>query len=131
MSNMYEIARLNRTMDSISHQQGDFTPNPLKNWMKKDGGINRFYVYILKLNCGRFYIGHTRELIERITEHKEGQTISTAGENPKLRYFEMLPTREEAIAREHELKRLVKHNQREIYRMIWNFHDLISEIDIS
>ena len=118
-------------MNTVSKQKRPYNPKPLKSWSKKDGGINQFYVYILRLNNGKFYVGHTKELITRITEHREGQTISTAGENPKLRYFEVFPTREEAMVREHELKRHIKHDQREIYRMIWNFHDLISEIDMS
>lgn len=131
MSNMNRTANLSNMMDSVSYQQRVYTPNPSKTWWKKDEGISKFYVYILKLECGKLYVGHTRELIERMLEHKEGRTISTAGENPKLRYFETLPTREDAMRREHEIRRLIKYQEREVLRMIWNFHDLISEIDMS
>jgi len=117
-------------MSSLSFLQPVYTPNPVRSWIKKDRGINRFYVYILKLNNGKFYVGQTRQLLERMAEHKEGQTISTAGANPKLRYFEILPTREEAMRREHELKRLARHDTREMYKIIRTFHELISEIDM-
>jgi putative endonuclease len=116
---------------SLICREHEYFPNPLKAWVKKDEGNSMFYVYVLMLNCGKFYVGHTRDLKDRIAEHKEGQTISTAGENPRLRYFEIFPTREGAMRREQELKKVAKHNEREIYRMIWNFHDVISELDMS
>ena len=117
-------------MSSLSFLQPVYTPNPVRSWTKKDRGINRFYVYVLKLSNGKFYVGQTRKLLERMAEHKEGQTISTAGANPKLRYFEILPTREEAMRREHELKRLARSDTREMSKIIRTFHDLISEIDL-
>jgi predicted GIY-YIG superfamily endonuclease len=89
-------------MNPLSNPKRVFNPNPLKPRSGKDGGIDRFYVYILKLDNGRFYIGHTKDLSARITEHKEGQTISTAGENPKLCYFEIFPTRGKAMVREYD-----------------------------
>jgi putative endonuclease len=98
--------------------------------VKKDRGIHRFYVYILKLSNGKFYVGQTRKLLERISQHREGLTISTAGANPRLRYFEILPTREDAMFREHELKRLARNDNRELCKIIRTFHDIISEIDI-
>ena len=117
-------------MNSLSFLQPVYTPNPVRSWMKKDRKVHRFFVYILKLDNGKFYVGQTRKLLERMAEHREGQTISTAGANPKLRYFEILPTREDAMLREHELKRLARLDTREMCKMIRSFHDLISEIDI-
>lgn len=118
-------------MNSVSFLQKGYTPHPSKYWGKKDEGSKKFFVYILKLDSGELYVGQTRELRERILEHKEGITPSTAGENPKLRYFEILSTRKEAMSREHEIKYLVKNNRREIFRMITEFHALISEVDKS
>jgi len=117
-------------MNSLSFLQPNYIPNPVRSWIKKDRESHRFYVYILKLDNGKLYVGQTRKLLERISQHKEGQTISTAGTNPKLRYFEILPTREDAMRREHELKKLARSDNREMYKMIRTFHDLISEIDI-
>ena len=118
-------------MNSVSTPQKSYIPHPSNSWRKKDEGITKFYVYILKLDNGELYVGHTRELRERMLEHKEGITCSTAGEHPKLRYFEILPTREKAMMRESEIKFLIKNNRREIFRMITEFRDLISEIDNS
>jgi putative endonuclease len=121
---------IDNIMNSLSLIETRYTPNPVKSWEKKDRGIHRFFVYILKLDNGKFYVGQTRELLERISQHREGQAISTAGAHPRLLYFEILPTREDAMRREHELKRLTRNDTRELCKMIRTFHDIISEIDI-
>jgi predicted GIY-YIG superfamily endonuclease len=118
-------------MNSTSVQKRVYTPNPSKLWGKRDEGVNKFFVYILRLESGELYIGHTRELRERMLEHRDGITASTAGGNPKLQYFEILPTRESAMLREHEIKIILKNNRREIYRMISAFRELISEVEQS
>ena len=99
-------------------------------WAKGDKGTERFFVYILKLEDGDFYVGQTRELRERLSEHRDQKTASTARRNPKLQYFEVLPTREAAELREAELKKLKDSNPRQIRRMIISFHDLIREVQL-
>jgi predicted GIY-YIG superfamily endonuclease len=111
--------------------RGVYVPNPSKFWSKRDEGVNRFFVYILRLENGELYIGHTRELRERMLEHRDGNVEATEGKNPKLRYFETLPTRESAMLRENELKEILKNNRRAIYRIIGDFRELISEVDQS
>ena len=108
-----------------------YVPNPSRFWSKRDAGVNRFFVYILRLENGESYVGHTRELRERMLEHRDGNVASTEGRNPKLRYFETLPTRESAMLRENELKEILQKNRRAIYRMISDFRELISEVDQS
>ena len=120
--------RFDIIINSVSMQQQAYTPNPPKFWAKKDEGVTRFFVYILLLEDGEIYVGHTRELRERMLEHRNGITSSTAGRNPRLRYFEITPTREAAMLREHELKQVVKKNRREIFRMITSLQDLVSEL---
>jgi len=97
-------------------------------WNKHDEAATRFFVYVLSLDGGKFYVGQTRELRERLSEHKDGKTPSTAGANPKLKYFETLPTREAAEYREAELKKIAESNPREIRRMIINLRDLVFEL---
>jgi len=97
-------------------------------WKKGDRGAGEFFVYVLKLDNGDFYVGHTRELRERLSEHKDQKVSSTAGRKPKLQYFEVLSTREAAELREAELKRVKDSNTRQIRRMIIAFHDLVREI---
>jgi predicted GIY-YIG superfamily endonuclease len=99
-------------------------------WIKNDTSCNQFFVYILKLENGEFYIGHTRELQERLIEHKEGLTTSTAGKNPKLRYFEIFQTREAARDRELDLQNLLKRNRRELIRIMVDFQLLVYQIDL-
>jgi len=98
-------------------------------WIKGDKRADRFFVYILKLDNGDFYVGQTRELRERLSEHRDNKTSSTAGRNPKFQYFEVLPTREAAELREAELKRLKDSNPRQIRRMIIGFQDIIRELE--
>lgn len=118
-------------MNTISYTKKPYIPKPSMKWIKNDKGCNRFYVYVLKLDNGDFYIGQTRSLKERVFEHKEGLTRSTSGENPKLKYFELLPTRSAAQIREHELKNLATHNRRELISIITEFHELISKIELN
>ncbi|MBM2832715.1 MAG: hypothetical protein HW414_1767 [Dehalococcoidia bacterium] len=94
-------------------------------WLKADKGIDQFFVYILKLDGGRFYVGHTRDLRERLWEHKDKKELP----DPKLQYFEVLPTRESATQREAELKLLAAANQRAIRKMILRLKDWTSELE--
>jgi len=100
-------------------------------WNTRDQVADKFYVYILKLDGGKFYAGQSRELRERIDEHKDGKVKSTAGRNPKLNYFEVLPTREAAELREAELKEIIDSNPREIYRLIVSFRADVGELQFS
>ena len=97
-------------------------------WNKRDTTATRFFVYVLSRDNGKFYVGQTRELRERLSEHKDGKVASTAGMNPKLKYFEILPTREVAEHRETELKQIAESNPREIRRMIISLRYLVSEL---
>ncbi len=95
-------------MNSLNTRERIYSPNPPKFWSKRDEAVNSFFVYVLRLESGELYVGHTRELRERLLEHRDGITISTAGKHPKLQYFEILPTRELAMLREHDVKKIVK-----------------------
>ena len=101
-------------------------------WDKRDATATEFFVYILKMDGGRFYVGQTRELRERISEHRDGNTKSTAGKNPKLVWFAQMPSSDAATTREVELKKLVDCNPRNppnARRMVVRFQDLIREVD--
>jgi predicted GIY-YIG superfamily endonuclease len=98
-------------------------------WDKGDKDTNRFYAYILKLDGGKFYSGHTRDLRERVGEHIDGLTASIKGLNPRLQYFEIFGTRDEAAIREAELKKLIESNPRQIRLMVNWFHDLVDDLN--
>jgi predicted GIY-YIG superfamily endonuclease len=109
-----------------------YKPEYSSAWDKHDAQASRFFVYILKLDGGKsFYAGQTRELRERLSEHKDGKVASTARRNPELVWFGILPTRDAATTTEVELKKLIDTNEREIRRMIIDFRDLIGELNYS
>ena len=110
---------------------GSYRREHSKAWEAGDAEATAFFVYILKLKDGTFYAGQTRELRERLMEHRDGRTKSTAGKDPKLVLFEVVDTREEAEELEVELKELCDKNSREIRRMVLDFQDLVKELDFS
>jgi len=65
-----------------------------------------FYVYALKsIKHNRIYVGLTKDLYKRISEHNSGETKSTRFYKPwVLFYSEKLNTRTEAREQEKKLK---------------------------
>ena len=114
---------------SENKQQGKYEPEYNPKWEAADEEGDVFFVYILKLDGGKFYAGHTRELRERMSEHRDGKTRSTAGKNPRLVWFEIRDTRKEAADGEAYFKELIDKNEREVRRMVTEFLDLIREVD--
>ena len=112
-----------------SARQGRYEPESNPKWEAADQEGDEFFIYILKLDGGKFYAGHTRELRERMGEHRDGKTKSTAGKNPRLVWFDVVDTREEAAEGEAQLKELIDKNEREVRRMVRAFQDLVSEVD--
>ena len=100
-------------------------------WEAGDADATEFYVYILKLDDGSFYAGQTREIRERLMEHRDGATKSTARKKPKLVWFSTVSTRDEATVLEVQVKKLCDRNPREIRRRIRSFQDLVEELDFS
>ena len=99
-----------------------------------DKDADRFFVYILLLNGpngGEYYIGQTREIDERMHEHLNGMSKSTAGREPKLQWFTTVDTRPEATALEQELERLNRHpaDRRQITRLVADFKKLATHLD--
>ena len=91
-------------------------------WAAKDAGCDAFYVYILELDGGKtLYAGQTRNLLRRLGEHQSGTTKTTAGRDPKLVWFEQLPSRQAAVEREADMKHLIDTQPRPVRRMIEAF----------
>ena len=115
--------------NTTPRSRGKYDPEENPAWTKGDADATEFFVYILKLSDGKFYAGQTREIRERLDEHRDGKTQSTADKDPKLVWFTTVNTRDEAVKMEVELKKAVDHNEREIRRMIRRFRDLLMEVD--
>ena len=71
------------------------------------------YVYILMCNDGSLYTGWTNDLESRIDAHNSGKGAKyTSGRLPVvLKYFEEFETKQEAMKREYEIKKLTKKDK--------------------
>jgi putative endonuclease len=69
--------------------------------------MGSFFVYILQsLKDNSFYIGECDDLDKRMSKHFDGMSKYSSSKRPlRLRYFEVLSSRSEAIKREKEIKR--------------------------
>jgi putative endonuclease len=65
-----------------------------------------YFVYILRSQKdGRYYVGSTQDLPERLQRHNEGRSKYTKAKRPwDLIYFEEYPDRSSAVRREDEIK---------------------------
>ena len=77
-----------------------------------------YFVYILQSEQnGRFYIGHTADLRERMQRHNDGRSLYTKAKGPwKLIYQEEFRSRSEACKREREIKE--KRNRAYIEQLV-------------
>lgn len=68
--------------------------------------MTTYYVYLLRsVKDGRFYMGHTANLRNRLAQHNEGRVRSTKVRRPfELVYWESFKTRAEVVRREKRLK---------------------------
>ena len=100
-------------------------------WDAGDLGCGEFYAYLLLLDGGEFYAGHTRDLRCRLWEHQRGKCRSTSvngdggpGQPPRLVWFERHPNRAAAAERERELKLLMQQDRRAALAEVMRFQDL-------
>ena len=65
-----------------------------------------YYVYVLKSEAtGRSYIGHSKDIHNRVEEHNNGKSLATRGRGPwKLVYHEKFDNRSDAMKREYYYK---------------------------
>ena len=95
-------------------------------WAPGDEGRTEFYAYLLRQG-GELYAGHTRDLRERLWEHRSGICMATspanAGEPACLVWFQTFDTRAEAADRELELKQLLLRDRRAALAMVFRFQD--------
>ena len=120
-----------QTGPAVKETNGKYALEDAPNWKSGDATATEFYVYILRLRGGQFYIGQTRELLERLSEHLDGKEQSTKGRNPRLVWFTELPSRKSATELEAELKEIRDRNEREIRRMIVRFKGAAEKLDFT
>jgi putative endonuclease len=66
-----------------------------------------YYVYILEsIPTGRFYVGSTQDIENRLRKHNAGHSAATKGYRPwRLLHVEEFASRGDALRREYEIKR--------------------------
>ena len=62
------------------------------------------YVYILKNEKEKMYIGQTQDLNERVRQHNAGNNKSTKNQQWTLVYYEAYKSKDDALIRERRLK---------------------------
>ena len=71
------------------------------------------YVYIIKSECGRFYVGSTDNVEKRLKQHnsKKFKGWTNRYNKWKVVYTECFITRNEAIKRERQIKAMKRGNE--------------------
>ncbi|MEY8391018.1 GIY-YIG nuclease family protein [Lachnospiraceae bacterium] len=79
---------------------------------------NRNVTYMLRCSDGTLYTGWTNNLEKRLKAHNEGKGGKyTRVRTPvELVYFEEYETRQEAMKREAQIKRLTRNDKEELIR---------------
>jgi putative endonuclease len=86
---------------------GEWLPSPRRG--SAEGGktnVLMFIVYILYSdNFNRFYVGHTKNIVQRLKDHNRGNVRSTKAYVPwRVVYTEKYVTKSDAFCREMEIK---------------------------
>ena len=89
-----------------------------------------FYVYILELDDGEWYVGSTNSPAARLTEHAIGVgALATAGKTFQLRLVQTFDTRVEAEYNESRIKSAMnRKGNRHIAAMVDNFNRISNMI---
>jgi predicted GIY-YIG superfamily endonuclease len=80
-----------------------------------------FWVYILRCADGGYYTGHTDDLTRRIAEHESGAVPGyTSARHPlQLVFSQEIPSREEALAAERQIKRWSRRKKEALIAGDW------------
>ncbi len=76
------------------------------------------YTYIVECSDGTFYTGWTNDIKRRILVHneKKGAKYTRSRTPVKLVYLEKSDTREQAMRREAQIKRLSRHQKEQLIK---------------
>jgi len=80
-----------------------------------------FWVYILECADGSYYVGHTDNLEKRVAEHEQNTfKCYTSNRLPvKLAFCSEFPTRDDAFARERQIKGWSRRKKQALIREDW------------
>jgi predicted GIY-YIG superfamily endonuclease len=100
------------------------------NWSDAYLERGKCYIYILELDDGVLYIGHTTDIYSRLAEVRQGKKSPGARQAPRLHYLEIAINENAAETRVLELKRLVQSNPGQIEAMSTEFHHHMREFGL-
>lgn len=77
-----------------------------------------FWIYLLHCADGSYYTGHTDNLEQRLAQHETGTFDGYTADRKPLRlvYSQELPSREEALAAEMQIKRWSRRKKEALIR---------------
>lgn len=77
------------------------------------------YVYIVECRDGTLYTGWTTDLKRRINRHNlgKGGNYTRAKRPVTLKYFESFSTKQEAMKREWEIKKLSREEKKKLFEI--------------
>ena len=80
-----------------------------------------FWIYLLHCGDGSYYTGHTDNLEQRLVQHEAGTFGGYTAERKPLElvYSQELPSREEALAAEMQIKRWSRRKKEALIRGDW------------
>ncbi len=82
-------------------------------------GKRRYFVYVLELADGNYYVGHSYSVANRLREHQRGQVVSTKGKSPELIWKSgICGNREKACKYEAAMKYWLKTGDGRFYETI-------------
>ena len=97
-------------------------------WDQVDSNTDIFYAYVLKIGH-EYYAGQTRSLRNRLLQHKKGRVPSTKGKRPRLVWFTMVTTRDQAAEIELAWKNLITKDPVGVRKQLDIFRSLMQELD--
>ena len=112
-----EFTDENLCYECVDRERHGFPPTPVYAHCPVERRVR--FLYILKLDEGKYYIGQTNSLELRLSEHSDGTVRTTRGRHPKLVCFEKWVGRyDELIEEESEMTRIAVNNPRVIRHMV-------------
>ena len=81
-----------------------------------------FWVYILQCSDGSYYTGHTDDMETRMAKHRQGAFEGYKSKRlpVKLVFFNEFPTREDAFARERQIKGWTRRKKQALINGDWD-----------